>query len=86
MENTAISGWSFNCEIVSEYATTILECTENTRKEYKRHAWSILSYMENTPIDIKLSLYRQIFDQNQKNQILNDMIEWAKNYLTLLSL
>ncbi len=36
------------------------------------YAKNILQYMGNTPIDIKLSLSRRIFDQNQnKFQILN---------------
>ncbi len=45
---------------------------ENILKEYKR-IWRIRqeyfarTYMENTPIDKKLSLSRRIFDQNQKN-------------------
>jgi hypothetical protein len=41
------------------------------------------------PVDRKLSLSRRIFDLNLEildpNQ-LPDMIEWAKNHLTLLSL
>jgi hypothetical protein len=45
---------------------------------------------ENTPIDIKLRLSRRISAQNKKkilihNHIMN-MIEWAKNRVTLLSL
>jgi hypothetical protein len=41
----------------------------NTLQEYAfgEYAKSILPYMENTPIDIKLSLSRRIFDQNQNN-------------------
>jgi hypothetical protein len=63
-------------DIVSEYAETILTCTENTQKVYKRkreYARSILPYVENTPTDIKFSLCRQIFDQTQKNLILNHL-------------
>ncbi len=45
-------------DAVSEYANRILTCTENTLQEYKRlrkYAKSILSYIEDTPIDIKSS-------------------------------
>jgi catabolite regulation protein CreA len=38
--------------------------------------------MENTPMDTKLSLFRRIFDPNQKNfrSLITsvDMMEWAK--------
>ncbi len=35
----------------------------NVSEEYAK---SILPYIENTPIDIKLGIYRRIFDSNQK--------------------
>jgi hypothetical protein len=60
---------------------------ENNLKEYIR-IWRIrqeyfaLPYMDNTPIDIKLSLSQRIFEKNPKNfgnYITSvDMIEWAK--------
>ncbi len=93
MENTAISGRFCIYDIVSEYAEAILTCTENTLKVYKRkreYARSILPYVENTPIDIKFSLCRQIFDQNKKkSDPKSPSSTWSngqKNNLTLLSL
>ncbi len=57
-----------------QYAEIILACMENKLKEYRR-IWRIrreyfaLPYMDNTPLDIKLSLSRRIFEEkkNSKN-------------------
>jgi hypothetical protein len=49
---------------------------------FEECAKSILSYIENTPIEIKLSLSRQNFAQNQQNfrsKITSpNMMEWSK--------
>jgi hypothetical protein len=52
---------------------------------------NILSYVDNTPMDINLRLSRRIFDQNQrKKQIPNHLSQYTlrkgKKHITLLSL
>ncbi len=84
-EITAILEWFYIYKVVSGYAKSILACMENTLKEYKR-IWRIrqeyFAYTENTPIDIKGSLSRRIFDQIAKKLwskiTLQSMIEWTK--------
>ncbi len=52
------------------YCNVVVASRKNTLKEYKRMRRRIrqeyFPYIENTPIDIKLTLSRRIFDQNQK--------------------
>ncbi len=80
--------WFFYIQSRLLNAKSIFECIENTLKDYSINefgepAKGILPYMENTPIDIKASLSRQIFDQFPKKMwsliTLLGMIEWAKN-------
>jgi hypothetical protein len=75
----------YSYEVVSECGKNISACTENTLKEFKhirRKRQEGSAYIENTPIDIKLSLSRRIFDENQQNgrskTISVDMIECGK--------
>jgi hypothetical protein len=62
MEITAILEGFYLYKVVSEYAKSILYHV-NVLGEYAKN---ILPYMEITPIDIKLSLSRRIFEQNRK--------------------
>ncbi len=77
---TAILDRFYLNEVVSKYKKSILACTENmpgyavlVEKALKNiNLWgesakNSLPYKEITPIDIKQSLSRRIFDQNQKN-------------------
>jgi hypothetical protein len=62
--------WFYLNEVISKYAKSILAYTENKFKEYLLIRWirqEYLPYIENTPIDIKLRISRQICDPNQKN-------------------
>jgi hypothetical protein len=66
----AILEWFYLYKVTFEYAKSIFSCTKNTLKAFKRNRRVRLEYfpfMENTPIDIKLSLSWRIFDQNRKN-------------------
>jgi hypothetical protein len=70
MEITAILEVFYLYKIVSEYTKSILACMENNLKEYKR-IWRIRKgyfevHVEKTPIDLKSSLSRRIFDKNPK--------------------
>jgi hypothetical protein len=70
MEITSILEGFYLYKIVSEYAKNILAGMENNLKEHKR-IWGksqeyFAVHVEKTPIDIKSSLSRRIFDKNLK--------------------
>jgi hypothetical protein len=56
---TAILGLFYIYEVISEYAKSILACTENTPKGIGKEYFA--EYMENTPIVIKAAYLHQNF-------------------------
>jgi hypothetical protein len=70
-------------EIVSEYANSILECMDNTHKEYKRNRRVRQEYFAvygEYAYRHKISLSRRVFEKKNLKKLIAflDTIVWAK--------
>ncbi len=91
-ESTAFLLWFYLYEVVSEYAESVLPCSENKLKEYKRIRWIRQEYFavhgeyaERHKTENWADLGEFWIKTKKSDQTL-EMIEWAKKHLTLLSL